>query len=585
MDAHMEGSSPVPVKRGPEDDIQFVSSKPVKKLRTSRESPAAQTQQGSGTANAFPPIPTSKATIVPPNDRPASSNPGVGFGVSQPQPDPGLINRRASLPSMENYVFPQPGMPSRSSRSSPMLSPKQLPVSSFPTLSGVPTTAPSFGIPMQQRNFVTQWQVPGLPFQHITMHPEVANNSPMMLPPIQKLGTEPSGVVHGEEQPPQSSPATPKGPRSDSGSNTQPMEPHAEKTQQDRPDTPHKTPEPLRTVQPFMAHASWQSSQPQPRPISQPQFQMHQDVSGSNNYAVPAAQSMPPKAPCLACEQMRQQAFLNKASGYQGVPYSHVHHGWHGPSVPHAHSTHMPSPPLSSPGFAMASSLHQTQQPRFQQIPQGHVSPNYAFAQVPGQIPLQMTMQRGVPMANMTAGNEPFRSAPQNNLSHHNAVGNAAQMGPSVPQVPHHQYVQNQSTPPQPSATAPPKPAAAAQLTPPSPRTPRMPTPPPPQKHSPNLIVDIAETCEELFPWDQVAKRHGVSRQKVAETFAAIIQLPLLRCTTDKKRHGRLATNRLKDYTRAKNATKIASPPVHSPWCDGAGQFDVATGSSVNSHQ
>lgn len=558
----MEGNSSVPVKRGPEDDIQFVSSKPVKKLRPSRDSPAAQTQQSSGPANAFPPFPASSAPL-PPSDHPAGGNPGVGLGVGGPQPEPGLVNRRASLPSMENYVFPQPGMPSRSSRSSPMLSPKQLPPSSFPTPSWIPTTAPDFGNPMQQRNFVTQWQVSGLPLQHMTVHPEVATNPPMLLPPVQKSGTEPTGVVHGEEQPPPSRPATPNGPRSASGQVAQSMEPHAERPQQERPNTPHETPEPLRTIQPFMAQATWPPAQStpqlQPQPMTQPQFQTHPEASGSNSYAVPASQTVPPKAPCLACEQMRQQAFLNKANGYQGVQYPHVHHGWHGPGVPHPHPTQTPSPPMSSSGFPMGSSMHQNQQSRFQHVPHGQISTSYAFAQAPGHIPVQMAMHRGVPMANMTAGNGSFQSGPQNTLSHHNPMGNAAPIGQSAPQVAHHQYVQNHLTPPQPPATAP-KPAAAAQPTPPSPRTPQMPTPPPPQKRSPNLIVDIAETCEELFPWDQVAERHGVPRQKVVETFAAIIQLPLLRCTTDKKRHGRLATNRLKDYTRSKNAIKTASP-------------------------
>lgn len=554
MDARMEGTNSVPVKRGPEDDIQFVSSKPVKKLRPSRDSPAAQTRQSSGPANAIPPFPASSAP-VPPGDRPAGGNPGMGLGVSGPQPEPGLVNRRASLPSMENYVFPQPGMPSRSSRSSPMLSPKQLPPSSFPTPSWIPTTAPDFSNPMQQRNFVTQWQVSGLPLQHITMHPEAATSPRMLLPRVQKPGAEPPR----EAQPPSSRPATPKGPRSASDQAGQPMESHAEKPHQERPDTPHQTSEPLRNIQPFMAQATWppsqSTSQLQPRPMTQPQFQTHQEVSGSNSYAVSAAQSMAPKAPCLACEQMRQQVLLNKANGFQGVQYPHVHHGWHGPGVPHPHPTHMPSPPMSSPGFAAGSNMHQNQQPRLQHVPHGHISANYAFTQVPG----QMAMHRGLPLANMAAGNGSFQGGPQTPPSHHNPMGGAAPIAQSASQVAQHQYVQNHFTPPQPPATAP-KPAPAAQPTPPSPRTPRMPTPPPPQKRSPNLIVDIAETCEELFPWDQVAERHGVPRQKVVETFAAIIQLPLLRCTTDKKRHGRLATNRLKDYTRSKNAIKTSSP-------------------------
>ncbi|KUI69075.1 hypothetical protein VM1G_04198 [Cytospora mali] len=558
MEARMEGISSGSVKRGPEDDIQFVSSKPVKKARASRESPSSQAQQGSG-----------QATNAPlPSDRPTGGNTGVGLGLSEPQPEPNMLSRGTSLPSMENYVFPQPGpaMASRSSRSSPMLSPKQLPLSLFPSFpaaqapSGISTSGSEFGNPMQQRNFVTHWQVSGMPLQHMNTHPEVKTNQSMPLQSFQKLGIEPTGVVQNEEQSSPSRPDTPRHPKVVPGPVAQPMEPHAEEAQKDRPDTPHMTTEPMRSTQPFMAQATWPPSQPttqSPRPMIQPQFQTHHEAGNSNNYVMPGAQSIAPKAPCLACEQIRQQAFLNKTNGYQAVHYPHVHHGWHGPGMPHSHPTHTPPTPMSNPGFAMGSNINNNQQHRFQHVPTGHIATNYAFTQVPGQVPVHMTMQR-VPMANMTAGNEAFPGAPQSTMSHQNAMATAAPMGPSAAQVAHHQYVQNHFSPSQPPATAP-KPTAA-QPPPPSPRTPRMPTPPPPQTHSPNLIVDIAETCEELFPWDQVAERHGVSRQKVVETFAAIVQLPLLRCSTDKKRHGRLATNRLKDYTRAKNAAKTSSP-------------------------
>lgn len=39
---------------------------------------------------------------------------------------------------------------------------------------------------------------------------------------------------------------------------------------------------------------------------------------------------------------------------------------------------------------------------------------------------------------------------------------------------------------------------------------------------------------------------------KVFDVFAAIIQVPLLRCPTDRRRAGKLATSRIKEYARAK---------------------------------
>jgi hypothetical protein len=55
-----------------------------------------------------------------------------------------------------------------------------------------------------------------------------------------------------------------------------------------------------------------------------------------------------------------------------------------------------------------------------------------------------------------------------------------------------------------------------------------------------NSIVDIAETCQEIFPFAQVAERHNVPLQRVFDTFSAIIQIPLLRNADDKRRHGSL---------------------------------------------
>ncbi|CRK33585.1 hypothetical protein BN1723_015199 [Verticillium longisporum] len=67
-----------------------------------------------------------------------------------------------------------------------------------------------------------------------------------------------------------------------------------------------------------------------------------------------------------------------------------------------------------------------------------------------------------------------------------------------------------------------------------------------------HLIVDIADTCAEVFPFEAIAKRHHQPVQKVRDVFNAIIQVPLLRCPTDKRRAGKLGTARLKDYTQAK---------------------------------
>ncbi|KAK7997135.1 hypothetical protein PG989_005175 [Apiospora arundinis] len=107
----------------------------------------------------------------------------------------------------------------------------------------------------------------------------------------------------------------------------------------------------------------------------------------------------------------------------------------------------------------------------------------------------------------------------------------------------------------------------------------RSPRPPPPhpsllqpsyRKPSPNLIVDVAETCQEKFPFEEVAKRHDTTVEKVADVFAAIIQVPLLRCPKDRRRAGRLAHERVKEYNKTKRdlqdsatATETNSSPAY----------------------
>ncbi|KAG9240011.1 hypothetical protein BJ878DRAFT_484242 [Calycina marina] len=77
-----------------------------------------------------------------------------------------------------------------------------------------------------------------------------------------------------------------------------------------------------------------------------------------------------------------------------------------------------------------------------------------------------------------------------------------------------------------------------------------------PHKHSPNLLVDIAETCQTLLPIEAIAARHNVSLQKVYDTFSAAVQLPLLK-HMDNRRHGELGKKRLIDFREAKKRMEM----------------------------
>ncbi|KAK3996138.1 hypothetical protein QBC44DRAFT_377770 [Cladorrhinum sp. PSN332] len=71
-----------------------------------------------------------------------------------------------------------------------------------------------------------------------------------------------------------------------------------------------------------------------------------------------------------------------------------------------------------------------------------------------------------------------------------------------------------------------------------------------PKRHkpSPNLYIDIAETVEEVFPYDNLATRHNITPHKVFEALSAVILVPLLRYPTDKRRASKLAHDRVKAY-------------------------------------
>jgi hypothetical protein len=72
------------------------------------------------------------------------------------------------------------------------------------------------------------------------------------------------------------------------------------------------------------------------------------------------------------------------------------------------------------------------------------------------------------------------------------------------------------------------------------------------RKFTPNILVDVAETVEEIFPFEEVARRHGVLPRKIIDALAAVVQLPLLRCATDKRRAGKLGAERMKEYREAR---------------------------------
>ncbi|CAD6449060.1 01b5dca2-0f86-4df0-ab91-68f315d7db85 [Sclerotinia trifoliorum] len=77
--------------------------------------------------------------------------------------------------------------------------------------------------------------------------------------------------------------------------------------------------------------------------------------------------------------------------------------------------------------------------------------------------------------------------------------------------------------------------------------------------HPPNLIIDIAQTSQDTFPFAAVAVRHNKPIQKVFDTFSAIIQLPLLKEAADGRRYSPLGSERMGQYKDAKRAMEKAN--------------------------
>lgn len=558
--AHKPSNGSLLIKRKPEEEVQFVSSKPVKKCRGSKDFPAEAYR-------AVDPTDTSRSGPAPGDTRSVNTPSHIlpSPPTSQPLHELSNFNRGASLPSMENYVFPPPhdGITSQTSRSSPMLSPKQLPQAA-PSSQADNQLNPS--TPLNANDAKppawcnVSWATSGMPPQSTPMNIRMTPNQPMMTPYVQPSALEPSAAVRDEKQQSRTSeksivsaqcPKPVTQPRKELG---------AEHTQNNHQHPPDESPELNQAMQPPRTQKTWQPAQPNsqtpPGPMSHIQPPAQQHTSNSNGYGVATVHSLPPKPPCFACKQMRQQALHNKANVCPVIGTApHANHGWHGPEV--THPAHMQPTPFPAAGFGVSPNVTQSHLHRPQHLYHGQVPMGYGLTHVSAQGPYPTPVQRAFPVPDMSAIESAsgvpahrFNTNPQLNVSPGSST---------MSHTEHTQYTQTQNASSQPLATQPSS-RTAPSPTPAASPTPRPPSPSPSEKHSPNLIVDIAETCEALFPWDEVAERHNVPRQKVADTFAAIIQLPLIRCTTDKKRHGRLATNRLKDYTRGKNAMHMASP-------------------------
>ncbi|KAL7627584.1 hypothetical protein AAE478_001777 [Parahypoxylon ruwenzoriense] len=454
-----------PSKRLDDDDVQFISCKPVKRRKISEQKPSSTLQQHNGPMISTAPIhiqpsPTSITTEPRESDRRVSTG-MVGLPSDFNPMELTCAFRGVSLPVLEKFVLNQPFRKPRP-LSPPELSPKQLPQTVAPSMLSIGTNDDR----------------PGVPGFH----------------------TAPIAYMTANEDSVRPETATPNSPHPSSAVNQL----HILNT----PVTQVRSSSPVPAEPPMEVGLKGPAMPPPPLPnagVSAAAEPAHNSSPLSDNPTRPHVT----KQPCQICFRMRQQANFTKTQGFPMMHHSMPHHmipqmACHQPYGQHFHPQMMAMAPNNMHAFSAGYG------PMIVPVNSNN------FAALPSHMssPMQQTDQQ-------STGLNPQPTA-ENSGDQPQSLPTPATSATNSPTI------SNPTKPP-------------ASLIQPTYRKP-----------SPNLIVDVAETCQEKFPFEEVAKRHNVPIEKVFDVFAAIIQVPLLRCPTDRRRAGKLATTRVKEYTKAK---------------------------------
>ena len=444
----------VPEKRPADDEVQFISSNPIKKQR-----PTGQlTDHMAQGPMAPPPRPLKQTpfpgeqTAVVPRAPPVERRRSLCGVVQGTVPVPTLENRGASLPVLEHFAFPQSfsSLPSQPHRLSEAISPKQLPQAfsaaseagvntnqapppapspvsqtsvtldqiSCLDFNGIPTNTPGFDVSrifsadgglmsavgVADMTPTTQSPSPTNPFSGQNAIPFAMYSTGSLVPMM---------LTHGNARAPASFPNLPMP--------SQRSTPCPSLSSQSRPQQgmPATGPDNIANIQ--GSHPTKAQHQP-----GQPQV-------GNTALSRSFSPAPGPKPPCLHCARIRQQNLLRQAQGSVQLPGNSTQP--HRPAS-QQHSCHPPNAPVSN-------NMPPPQQPS---IPRSTPAPEQQRLRSPA----------------------PF-SAP--------------------------------IRPPTPARTNP----------------------------YPALLQDMAQTVQSTFPYAQVAARHGVLPDKVAEVLASMVITPLLR--------------------------------------------------------
>ncbi|KAK6957828.1 hypothetical protein Daesc_000617 [Daldinia eschscholtzii] len=461
--------SAMPTKRS-DDDIQFISCRPVKKRKISDHAPKPTVQQHSTPAMSImsmPPVPIQPPKIKD-SDRRISTG-MVGLPSDFNTMELASMLRGVSLPVLEKFVFNQPPRGPRTP-SSPELSPKQLPQTVTPAVLSIDTKengpriagfhmAPIACMAMDGKAAQSEARCTDLPNLTLTVDqlrvPNTSGANTDFSSPISESSPKKSGAKRLAMPPP-----------------------------------------PVPNTEVLATTKSTRAGSP-----------------SSNNTTHSTPRSDTTKQPCQICFRMRQ-VDLAKSQGFPMFPHNLPHH--------------------MLPQIAGHQPLNQHLHPQMIAV-----SPNGIHSFGPGFTPIMMPINN----------NNSFATLP-------NHTTNPTQVKEQVNERNYRPSRENSSNHIQTSAPATVESHSPAALNPVKP--PASLIQPTYRKPSPNLIVDVAETCQEKFPFEDVAKRHNVPVERVFDVFAAIIQVPLLRCPTDRRRAGKLATTRVKEYTKVKKMIQEA---------------------------
>ncbi|KAK8033319.1 hypothetical protein PG991_002717 [Apiospora marii] len=512
------------------DDVQFISSKPVKRQKV--EHPTA-----SPVANTVPVQPVQP--LPQPNSQPVSQSvPRMDCDNSLTTPitsAPIAGNETTWLNSEINYSHDRRtttgmvGLPSGFSDWEAIFGYRGC---SLPELEGYSMSA--------VRHKPAIISSPAISPKHI---PQTLASEP-----LQPEGPQCSQTV-------QPSPDPPLTPITNATTSREPIRPHeaalmkaqreetagavescSEKVAENTPTAPHQSPLPCNN----------RSDQQQQQQMPLPGVEQHISIPDR------ASQPHASKQPCKACIQMQQRAAFARAQGLPFVnPSMPLHMLPPGPyhstfsSQGHPHlmpamqAGMLPYGPGSSP-MMMPMNMHSY---TGAVMPSSVLSQQHAAQAMPLRPAAQQQQQHQLPTAQI--------SGPGLNNATNMAAGSAAKPSASAATTSVDTALTAATRPPE-SPAKQPRPPAPAPIHP----SLQQPTY---RKPSPNLIVDVAETCQEKFPFEAVAQRHATTVDKVADVFAAIIQVPLLRCPQDRRRAGRLAHERVKEYNRTKRELQEAA--------------------------